>query len=71
VLNSFDCFDWLFLGVNQKLLLDYARLVAAGEWCHIYPEAGLLLFVVFLCKFLCLQFNYALGVWVWSVYYYS
>lgn len=34
---------WRGGGINQKLLLDYARLVAAGEWCHVYPEAGLLI----------------------------
>eukprot|EP00128_Syssomonas_multiformis_P010763 Colp12_sorted_trinity150504_noHs@8707 len=28
-------------GINQKLLLDYARLVAAGEWCHVFPEGGI------------------------------
>jgi len=27
-------------GVNQKLLLDFARLLADGEWCHIFPEGG-------------------------------
>lgn len=27
-------------GVNQKLLLDFARHLAAGEWCHIFPEGG-------------------------------
>ena len=31
---------WRGGGIDQKLLLDYARLVAAGEWCHVYPEAG-------------------------------
>lgn len=28
-------------GVNQKLLLDFARLLAAGKWCHVMPEAGI------------------------------
>uniref|UniRef100_A0A7S3HNV6 Tafazzin family protein n=1 Tax=Spumella elongata TaxID=89044 RepID=A0A7S3HNV6_9STRA len=28
-------------GINQKLLLDFARLVAAGEWCHVFPEGGI------------------------------
>ena len=27
-------------GINQKYLLDFARHVAAGEWCHIFPEGG-------------------------------
>ena len=31
---------WRGGGVNQKLFLDFARLVAAGEWVHIFPEAG-------------------------------
>eukprot|EP01038_Epipyxis_sp_PR26KG_P005254 gene5254-7302_t len=31
---------WRGGGINQKLLLDYARLIAAGGWCHIYPEGG-------------------------------
>eukprot|EP01031_Cornospumella_fuschlensis_P024105 gene24105-29160_t len=28
-------------GINQQLLLDYAHLVAAGEWCHMFPEGGI------------------------------
>ncbi|RYY84055.1 hypothetical protein EON63_09975 [archaeon] len=28
-------------GINQPLLLDYAHLVAAGEWCHMFPEGGI------------------------------
>jgi len=28
-------------GINQKLLLDYAHLVASGEWCHVFPEGGI------------------------------
>jgi monolysocardiolipin acyltransferase len=28
-------------GVNQKLLLDFSRYIAAGEWCHIFPEAAI------------------------------
>lgn len=28
-------------GINQSLFHDFARLVAAGEWCHIYPEGGI------------------------------
>lgn len=31
---------WRGGGINQKLLLDFARLAAQGEWCHIFPEAG-------------------------------
>lgn len=31
---------WRGGGINQKLLLDFARLCAAGEWVHIFPEAG-------------------------------
>ena len=31
---------WRGGGVNQKLFLDFARLAAAGEWVHIFPEAG-------------------------------
>ena len=27
-------------GINQTLLLDFARLLASGEWCHIFPEGG-------------------------------
>ena len=27
-------------GINQKLLLDFARHLAAGEWCHLFPEGG-------------------------------
>lgn len=25
-------------GINQSLLLDFARHLAAGDWCHIFPE---------------------------------
>lgn len=25
-------------GVDQKLLLDFSRRLAAGAWCHIFPE---------------------------------
>lgn len=32
---------WRGGGVNQKLLLDYARRVAAGNWCHVFPEGGI------------------------------
>jgi len=28
-------------GINQSLLQDYARLIAAGDWCHVYPEGGI------------------------------
>jgi len=31
---------WRGGGVNQRLLLDFARHVAAGKWCHVFPEAG-------------------------------
>eukprot|EP00978_Attheya_sp_CCMP212_P013972 scaffold35329_cov44-Attheya_sp.AAC.2 len=27
-------------GINQKLLLDFAKLVAQGDWCHVFPEGG-------------------------------
>ncbi|KAL7529740.1 hypothetical protein ACHAXR_003135 [Thalassiosira sp. AJA248-18] len=27
-------------GINQKLLLDFARHLACGEWCHVFPEGG-------------------------------
>lgn len=27
-------------GINQKLFLDFARHLAAGEWLHIFPEGG-------------------------------
>ena len=27
-------------GLDQKLLLDFARHLASGEWCHIFPEGG-------------------------------
>ena len=27
-------------GINQKLLLDFGRHLAAGEWCHVFPEGG-------------------------------
>lgn len=27
-------------GIDQKLLLDFARHLAAGEWCHVFPEGG-------------------------------
>eukprot|EP01041_Mallomonas_annulata_P011961 gene11961-25056_t len=27
-------------GINQKLLLDFARHIAAGDWCHVFPEGG-------------------------------
>ena len=27
-------------GINQKLLLDFGRHLASGEWCHIFPEGG-------------------------------
>lgn len=25
-------------GVDQKLLQDFARRVAAGDWAHVFPE---------------------------------
>lgn len=25
-------------GPDQKLLLNFSRKLAAGEWCHIFPE---------------------------------
>lgn len=28
-------------GIDQKMLLDFARHVAFGEWIHIFPEAGI------------------------------
>lgn len=27
-------------GINQRLLLDFARHLANGEWCHVFPEGG-------------------------------
>lgn len=27
-------------GINQALLLDFARHLANGEWCHVFPEGG-------------------------------
>jgi len=27
-------------GIDQKLLLDFARHLACGEWCHVFPEGG-------------------------------
>ena len=27
-------------GIDQKLLLDFTRRLSSGEWCHIFPEAG-------------------------------
>jgi len=27
-------------GIDQSLFRDFAALVARGEWCHIFPEAG-------------------------------
>lgn len=31
---------WRGGGINQRLLLDYTRHAAAGEWCHLFPEGG-------------------------------
>jgi len=31
---------WRGGGIDQKLLLDFARHLGAGQWCHIFPEAG-------------------------------
>ena len=28
-------------GINQKLFFNFAHRVAAGEWCHIFPEGGI------------------------------
>lgn len=28
-------------GINQPLLLDYAHLLAASHWVHMYPEGGI------------------------------
>lgn len=25
----------------MRILADYARLIAAGEWCHVFPEGGI------------------------------
>lgn len=27
-------------GIDQKLLLDFTRKLANGDWCHLFPEAG-------------------------------
>lgn len=27
-------------GIDQKLLLDFARKLSNGDWCHLFPEAG-------------------------------
>jgi hypothetical protein len=27
-------------GINQRLLLDFGRHLANGEWCHVFPEGG-------------------------------
>ena len=27
-------------GIHQRLLLDFARHLANGEWCHVFPEGG-------------------------------
>jgi len=27
-------------GIDQKLLLDFARHLAGGDWCHVFPEGG-------------------------------
>mmetsp|Transcript_4707 Transcript_4707/g.6185 ORF Transcript_4707/g.6185 Transcript_4707/m.6185 type:complete len:374 (+) Transcript_4707:131-1252(+) len=27
-------------GIDQKLLLDFGRRLAAGDWCHTFPEGG-------------------------------
>ena len=32
---------WRGGGINQRLLLDFCRHAAAGEWCHLFPEAGI------------------------------
>jgi monolysocardiolipin acyltransferase len=32
---------WRGGGINQKLLLNFARRAAAGEWVHIFPEGGI------------------------------
>ncbi len=32
---------WRGGGINQKSWLDFARHVANGEWCHVFPEAGI------------------------------
>lgn len=31
---------WRGGGISQKLLTDYCRHVAAGEWSHLFPEGG-------------------------------
>ncbi|CAN0294600.1 unnamed protein product, partial [Discosporangium mesarthrocarpum] len=25
-------------GINQKLLVDFSRRLAVGDWCHVFPE---------------------------------
>jgi len=32
---------WRGGGINQRPWLDFARHVANGEWCHVFPEAGI------------------------------
>lgn len=27
-------------GINQRLLLDFGKHLACGEWCHVFPEGG-------------------------------
>ena len=27
-------------GINQSLFHDFAKILARGEWCHIFPEGG-------------------------------
>ena len=32
---------WRGGGINQRHWLDFARHVANGDWCHVFPEAGI------------------------------
>lgn len=32
---------WRGGGINQQLLHDFSRHVAAGEWIHVFPEGGI------------------------------
>jgi monolysocardiolipin acyltransferase len=31
---------WRGGGIEQALLKDFGKLIAMGEWCHIFPEGG-------------------------------
>ena len=58
---------WRGGGVDQKQFLDFARHIAAGQWCHIFPEAGVYQLDIIGGRELSLKQNRGKGKLKWGV----